>query len=286
MTVPVASAAVLLALWMAWRGCRRGALATLLAWLPMAASVCVLLFTVRAAWASPAHFGLVCLLGGLATAAIFVAGTWAVRSTRRMPEGKRSAAARVGASYRPHWPDRIAGAALGVICAAVVCLGLACLGSVVSFAFSMSLEPGRGLAADGSGAKWMRTLGRACSQMADIANFGVLRHVPGIREYSREARALITVLNAPPEKLRRIAEKRGLTKLAELPEVQEAILDEDYIGLIAGVGRGNLGGLPRLARSGITKKLLTCPEIRQFTESLTPSQLAEELKGMTPEERE
>lgn len=280
MTAIVVSIAAVVGLWLARRGFRRGALATVLAWLPTFAAVFALLTTMRVAWTLPEHFGVVCLLGGAAAVVLFVAGTFAGRrKLRSLIEKRRTASADTGASVA-RLTDRLAGAVLGVIHAAVLCLGAACLASALSFAVSLPSETTRHAEPAEPRGQWAGALERACGQMADIANFGVLRHIPGIREHGREIRALITVLNAPEHKLRLVAERRGFAKLLAVPAVQEAIEDKGYLELVAGVGRGDLAGLPRLARSPITKKLLACPEVRAFTENLKPSQLAADLQAI------
>jgi len=280
----VVTLAASLGVWAAWRGFRRGAFTTFLGWLPTLGAVLVLLSAIRAAWSQPEHFGSVCALGGIAAAALFIASTLAVRRRLRSLKERRLAIPAVKSRNIRRLADQLAGSALGVIHAALICLGIACLGSALSFTVSLRAEPaGRGEPTHPSPG-WAGTLRAACGQVADIANFGVLQHIPGIRESSRELRALIIVLNAPPDKLRRVADKRGFTRLRHTPAVRKALNDEEYMNLIADIGKGDLAGLPRLAKSPITRELLRCPEIRALAANLKPSQLAADLEAIADDE--
>ena len=79
MSAVVVTLVASLGVWAAWRGFRRGAFSTFLGWLPTLGGVLILLIAIRAAWSQPEHFGSVCALGGIAAAALFIAGTLAVR---------------------------------------------------------------------------------------------------------------------------------------------------------------------------------------------------------------
>ena len=269
-----------LGVWAAWRGFRRGAFSTFLGWLPTLAAVLVLLGSIRIAWSRPAYFDSVCVFGGIAAVALFIAGTLAVRRRLRSLKEQRLAGAEVESRSVRRLADQLAGSALGVIHAALICLGIACIGSALSFAVSLSAEPAAHEEQAAQSTAWAETLRRACGQAADIANFAVLRHVPGIRNSSRELRALITVINAPEDKLRRVADQRGLTELQDIPVVRKALNDEEYMGLVDDIRKGNLAGLPRLAKSPITRELFECPEIRELAASLKPSQLAADLEAL------
>jgi len=305
--------AALIALGMAWRGYRRGALATLLGWLPTAAAVFILALTMRAAWSDLEHFTAVCLRGGAAAAAVYLAGIFLLRSRRPLPchssscsfssssssssslpamkgdphvsTPKRvwawSPVDRSGDASRGHRElrraNRIAGAILGVFCAAILCLGLALLASAVTFSCSVAAEPQAARPAPPP--KWVSTVLRACGDLADIANFGVLSYVPAVCTYGQEVRALIHLLNAPREKLERLAQQHGLIKLVETPEVRNALVDDPYLALIARLGKGDLTVIPQLAQSPITRQVLACPKIRELARGLTPSRLLEELEA-------
>ena len=266
MTVLVAVAAGALTVWMAWRGYRRGAVATLLAWLPALVSVCVLLPMAWVPWELPGYLLLVCAAG--CTAALAYAATFLI-VRRRRPEPS------AGEPRRLTGGNQIVGAALGTVYAAVLCLGLACVVSAVSFGLVLSAEDAAAPIRPGG---WRARAREACFQMADLAHLGVLRYVPVIRTASRELRALVVILNAPPKRLAVLAEKRGLTRLAELPAMKEALSDRHYLDLIAGVGRGDVSALPELARSPITRRILACPEIRRLTRLLRPSDLVRDLE--------
>jgi hypothetical protein len=271
----VAAFAILFAVALAWRGYRRGALATVVGWLPVAAAAAVAALAARLAWAEPARLAEVCLAGGAAALGVLVGGTAMVRAARRR--------ARRGWSGGPalRRGDRLAGAALGLCLAAALWLGLACLASTVSFAVTVGVDPAPGEARQAP-PPWAMTLRRTCCAMADVAHFGLLRHLPRIGAYGREVRALVRILNAPREELDRLARKHDLTRLAAVPEVQEALLDEDYVALTDRVGQGDLSAIPLLAESSITRRLFTSLQVRRFTRRLTPSKLAEGLHAADP----
>lgn len=284
MSAVIVILATVLGVWAAWRGFRRGAFGTFLGWLPTLAAVLVLLSAIRVAWSQPAYFDSVCVAGGIVAAALFIAGTLIVRRRLRLLKEQRLAGPAVKSRTIRRLADQLAGSVLGVIHAALICLGIACIGSALSFAVSLPAEPAARGEQAGQSPGWAGALRRACGQAADIANFGILQHVPGIRESSRELRALITVLNAPQDKLRRVADKRGVTRLRDIPVIRKALKNEDYMGLVADIGKGNLSGLPRLAKSPITRELFECPEIRELAASLKPSQLVADLEDIKDDE--
>ena len=309
MRILVALFAALIALGMAWRGYRRGALATLVGWLPLAGAVLVLVVAVRAAWSDLEHFADTCQNGAVAALAVYLGGSFLLRRWRPQSSSSSSSfsSSNLQASRVPHREEqesrtrtrtrtrtigkdglarlnRLAGAALGVVCAAVLCLGLACLGGAAAFSCSAAVEPEA--ARPVRSARWASTLRDACNGLADAANFGVVSRIPLLRTYGSEVRALVRLLNAPDEKLRRLAVRRGLPALAELPEVKEALADEPYLALIVRLGEGDVTVIPRLAHSPITRKVLTCPRIREAAKGLTPSALLSDLEGTTEEKKE
>lgn len=274
MTALTVSLAALFALWMGWRGYRRGALATLVGRLPALAAVLVLAFMVRRGWAEPTHFTTLCLLGAVAAASLYAGGALAVRARRRARTASGRVAPRHGLVGRC---NQAAGAVLGAVYAAGFVLILACAASMVPFALSVADEA-RPQAAHGPPPEWLGPLRQACCTIAALSDHSVLRHIPKLREYTREVRALILILNASREQLRHIAQKRGLIRLADLPEIGAALADEDYIDLTFRLRDGDLSALPSLVESPITHKLLTCPEIRKLAKTLTPSDLAKDLE--------
>jgi hypothetical protein len=168
--------------------------------------------------------------------------------------------------------------------AAVVCLGLALLGSMLSFTLpaapSSSPPPLGENTPAGKETDWGEYVRRGCGQLADIANFGVLSRVPGLCEESREIIALMKLLNTPQEKLQVLAEKNGLLGLADVPEVREALTDEEYMYLIQRFEGGDMSSLVKLAKNPITERLLASPRIRELAPNLRPSKLVEELEGL------
>ena len=106
----------------------------------------------------------------------------------------------------------------------------------------------------------------------------MLGHVPKLREYGHEVRALVTILNAPPDELKLLARQHGIAELEELPVVQRALKDQQYAEQFLQLKEGDVGVVPRLIDSSITRDLISCPEIRELTKTLTPSELADDLK--------
>ncbi len=86
-------------------------------------------------------------------------------------------------------------------------------------------------------------------------------------------RALIIILNAPRERLVRLAHAHGIAGLADLPEVRDALADEAYLGLLDRLASGDLGAIQPIARHEATRRLLACPEVRKLTRRLTLAQL-------------
>ena len=271
----------ILGVWAVWRGFRRGALSTFLGWLPTLGAVLILVSAIRAAWSHPAYFDFVCVSGGIAALGLFIAGTLAVRRRLRVLKERRLAASAEESRSIRRTADRFGGAALGIIHAALICLGIACIGSALSFTVSLGGERGERA---GQSPSWAAAFRRACGQAADIANFGVLQYIPGIRESSREFRALIVVLNAPKEKLRLVADKHGIARLRHIPVIRKAASDDEYMALITDIAEGNRAGLRRLAKSPITRELLDCPEVRELASKLKPSQLAADIEAINDDE--
>ena len=271
--------AVFFAMYMTGRGYRRGALTTVAGWIPFLLAVYVLLPTV---WREPNRVAL--LTGGVAALSIFIVGMSALRALRRWLDRRRDTPQ---AESRPRrWLrrcDRIAGAALGLLCSAIACLGLACLGSTLPFAYSVRAQSSVSASGDAepdeitNPPEWVVDLGETCRTLADLSDVSVLSHVPRLRDYGHEVRALVTILNAPPDKLKRLAEIHGLTQLADLPAVQAAINDDDFIDQIQRLRDGKLSVVSDLVDSPILRDLVECREIRQITRTLTPSSLARDL---------
>ena len=274
MTGVAAALAALVAGWMAWRGYRRGAVGTLVGWLPGLAAVTVLLVLLRSAWAHPEHLGLLFWSGCIGALAVFVGGKLSLRLLRcraaRSPTEQAESRRWLGVC------DRVSGAALGLVCAAVLLLAFACLASTVHFILGADSVP-EDLGCDTTPPEWVDALRQTCGAVADISHFGLLAHIPRMGVYSREVRALITVLRAPRDKIEHVVQKRGLLQLGELDEVQEALLDDEYMALIRRVGKGDVSALPDLVRSPVTRRVIRCPEVGEIAKGLTPSELARDL---------
>ncbi|HUT33016.1 MAG TPA: hypothetical protein VNE39_06025 [Planctomycetota bacterium] len=280
MTVLAVTLAVVFAAWMAWRGCRHGATGTVLGWLPFLAAGVVLVVGLWLAWLAITCFVLLATVALVAAVATLVLCFWVTRSARRAApphRDERHESGRFRSSLRAL--DRFGGALLGLVAASVLCLAAATIGSAVPLAYSLgTAQP---CDSDRSAAlpAWVEGLSRACCAVADVATVGVLDHIPRLGAYAREVRALVVILNAPAHKLKLLAEKRGLTTLTDLPEVQAALADDAYLDLMVRVGSGDLSALRPLAEHPTTRGLLRCPEVRQFTSTLTPSVLARDLAG-------
>lgn len=267
--------AALFATYMAWRGCRRGALVTVAGCVPPLLALGVL---VLAAWRAPERLAVAFVIGGVAAAMVFVLGLLAMRAWRRRLEVRA-----VPPSHEPgprRWLrrcDAVAGAALGLMCSAIACLGLACLGSTLPFAYSVRTQSSTVQDEPDDPPRWVAALGESCRTLAGLSDVAVLRHVPRLRDYGHEVRALVTILNAPPDQLKRLAEIHGITRLKDLPAVRAAVADDDYIDLFQRLRDGNLAVLSEITASPFTRELVESPEIRDLARNLTPSGLARDL---------
>ena len=277
--VPLAvTLALLFAAWMAWRGYRRGAARTALGWLPFVAAGVVLVLGLWLAWVAITYFVLLATVALLAAVATLAVCFWMIRSARRRAAprpGDSSPPGRFRSSMRTL--NRLLGAALGLLAASLLSLSVALLGSTVPLAYSLAALRDGTPEAPAAVPAWADGLGRACAAVADLASFGILDHVPRLGAYTRELRALVVILSAPPDKLKRLADKHGLTGLADLPEVRAALSDEAYLDLVVRVGQGRLTALRPLAEHPTTRALLASPRLRRLTATLTPSELARDL---------
>jgi len=264
---------VLVAAWMAWRGHSRGAVLTLVGWFPVLAAFSVLLASVRVAWAHPEQLGLFCVVGCVGALVAFAGGRLLFRRVRRRRQTQPRPTGWLSEC------DRCGGAALGVLSAAVILLASACLASTIPFALGADPRPvyTGGMRGKVTTPEWVDALGEACTVVADISHFGLLTHIPRMGTYSREVRSLIKVLRAPKHKIAHVVAKRGLERLAELDEMQEALLDDDYMAMIQRVSQGDVSALPSLLKSAVTRRVIGCPEVREVAKGLTPSQLARDL---------
>jgi len=272
MTTAAVGIALLVAAWMTWRGYRRGATGTLAAWLPFIALGAVLTIGFWAAFLAIDHLAFICvasLLAGVAALAL------CHRLVRRGLSPAHGSSQRGGPCALLSALNRFSGAFLGLFAAAFILVALSLLGSAVSLACTLGSRHADGAAVPPP--RWVESLGRACCTVADFATFGVLDSVPKLGDYAREVAALVKLLSAPRAKLEWLARKRGFVRLAELPEVQAALLDDAYTRLVARAGRGNAFAIQRLARHPTTRRLLACAQVRRLAANLSPSELVREL---------
>ncbi len=294
MTLIALTLTVLFATWMAWRGWRRGATGTLAAWLPTLASSVVLTLGLWLAARHLTHLVPIAILALIAAAAAFIAAIF----LRRRVAHCRFAICNLQFQHNRQsvlvLANHLGGAALGLIAAAFLSLALACLASTIPFAVhcrfvisDLRFQDNRQLAIGNRQSlgeptaqpTWAESLGRACSAVADLTTFGLLDHLPGLAACGREVRALIIILNAPRERLVRLAHAHGIAGLADLPEVRDALADEAYLGLLDRLASGDLGAIQPIARHEATRRLLACPEVRKLTRRLTLAQLARDLSA-------
>lgn len=267
------------AVWMAWRGSRRGARRTLREWLPAAASLTVFVGITWLAchWAS--YFRLLFAFAVLLAVAAFAGVKRHLRAKSHV-----SPVADEPRSPSPAWlqrTDRIAGGALGLFTALVHCLLLGVLVSTGLYACTV-WGPERSQAAR-EGKPVTRFLQNACLNVADATNAGLVTRIPYVAKGSEELHALIHVLNAPKDEIERLADEFEFRDLADLPVVSEALLDDEYVEQIQKFADGKLFILGKLAESEHSRKLLSCPEFRDRIEGLTPSQLYGKLKEIRAE---
>lgn len=263
------------AVFMTWRGYRRGALDTVASWLP---SLATLLVLVTLFWREPEHLSRRLIVSAIAAAVVFVLATLAVRAVRARLQHDDFTDDEAAKTRRWHWwCNHIAGAGLGLLWSATICLGIACLISILPFALSVQAS------ADQKSDQeemplWVRSLSETARSLADVSERAVLGHVPRLREYGHEVRAVVTILNAPPDDLKLLASRHGISDLEKLPVVQRALKDQQYAEQFLQLKEGDVGVMSTLLDSSITRDLISCPEIRELTKTLTPSALANDLK--------
>jgi len=255
--------------WMVWRGHRRGATDILTGVLPLGAAI-----------ATAAVLGRLdsIMIGGVVIGALLIfcsalAVFLVVRKTLVAYRKKRP--------VRAGRINRAAGAALGLVLASYLCLIVAEVGSTIVFCMTLTApEKNRDPLApiDADPTQWVDSLRDFCSATADFSATGLLRHVPYAGQYAQEVRSLVKILNASREDLARIARKRKLLDLANIPEIHRAFNDPGYRALLLRARQGDLKSLYEMAESPITRELFTCREIREFASKLKPSDLLEDMK--------
>ena len=278
MTLVAGILVILVTACLALRGYRRGAAAVLRGWLPRFSALAGLYLTAWLAWRATGSVTATCLLAGAVAVSVFGVAAFALRRSRRRDgEGPSPDDDPQAPGVRPSLVSRLAGCALGVLHAEVFCFGLACLGSTVVFGVSASRVREPGIDSTAPPPEWVESLGDVCRTVADISDVGLLRRLPLLKEYGREVLPLIRILSAPPEKLARVAEKRNLMRFIDTPAVRAALLDAEYCALLKRARRGELSAVRSLLGSPVTRELVSCPEIREFAKTVTPSQLLEDM---------
>jgi hypothetical protein len=170
-------------------------------------------------------------------------------------------------------PDRIAGAALGVVHSSLLCLAGAL---AVSGGAYLLAEPPEAACESGENPEPSHLLGwlrRSSSQVADIAARATLAHLPRVDTYAVEVSSFVTILNASPEEQDRLVRALNLERLAELPVVADAVADREFRSLIQRAKGGNVTAIYAIARHPRTERLMACPELRDLAQRCTPSEL-------------
>jgi hypothetical protein len=265
---------------MAWRGYRRGAGAVLLGWLPVLCGMAVFGAAMRIAWNVPDHVAAIGLLAVLGALLAYAAIRKAVRPLRLKLHHRDEAA------WRPSWrslPDRLAGAALGLVHSSALCLSGALLVSLGSFVVAARCpaasrpqaeahDTGRaGKRTESALLAWFR---KSSHDVAEVATRSTLGHIPHVAGCAGEVKALIAILNASPQDHDRLVCELDLERLVNLPPVKRAAADDDYLDLIDRLRIGHVTALYRLARHRRTEELMACPEVRDLARRLKPSALA------------
>lgn len=265
------------AMFMTWRGYRRGALAMVAGCVPSFLTLLTLIFIL---WREPEQLSTTLTTAGVAGAAVFIGATLALR-TLRSRQSHRTGPDATGRESRrwSWWCNHITGAGLGLLWSATFCIGLACLGSMLPFIHSLRAQVHIEEDQPEETPLWITSLGEACRSVADASESAVLEHIPRLREYGAEVRSVITILNAPPDDLKRVAKEHGILELETVPAVQTALEDKEYAALFLQLKDGDVSVVPELLDSAITHDLISCPEIRELTETLTPSVLADDLSS-------
>lgn len=286
MTVVTVALVIILGAWMSLRGYRRGAWAIVVGWMPVMLLITTACLAVFYRWTESGSFKAKLATIVAAALLLFTVGLGLFRSLRKRRD-RDGPSEPVAETWLTH-ANRLVGAFLGLICCMYSCLALSLVSGSVVFRVTMSREQEKTLTGTEPEPppKWVDGLKAVSNTLAGVSDAGLLRHIPRAREYSREIRALVTILNSPADKLRGVGEKRNLRSYAQIPEVKTALLDEEYKALVLRVQAGDLMALDSVARSPITKALLDCPEIRELARSMKPSDLVKDMEELFPPEDE
>ncbi len=253
-----------------WLGYRRGVVATL--------GRCLL---------AGAIGGLLCLLGLLPVGppgphvlfACGVAGT-AILAVSLMWAGYRLARSEDRWAAWPRRFDRVAGAGAGVLAAVFLCVVAASAGAVLLPPLDEQ-NGGTPRATGGTGPAGVR---RACEDIAGLVG-GRFRSLTGtVGDIPREVRALVLILNASRAEHARLAEKHDLVRLLDVPAVEAALDDAEYLALVDRCRGGDPRAIARVSSSPVTRRLARSPEVRDVLRSIRPSDLAADLEAVAVSE--
>lgn len=263
------------AIYMTWRGYCRGFFATIAGWLPPLLALGAFLLVIWLQWHSPTGTIVTEFIAAVVT---YIGGVGTLRIGRRRLARHLPTHSKIALRRWHWWCNHVAGALLGLLCATTTCLGFASLTSTLPFAYTIATQSDIEDEKAEETPYWVTKLGETCRTLAEVSDSVVLGNIPRLREYSQEMNALVTILNAPPEDLKRVAELHGFASLEHLPAVTTALEDKRYAELFLRLRNGDVTAVSKLVDSSITRDLLTCPEIRSFTRTVTPSSLARDLE--------
>jgi len=264
--------------WLTWLGYRRGAVETLMGWIPILSTAVVLHLLFRFNELIPESLSYKIFVAVIVALFVFVISSLILKTikNKKYPDCDELKPPPVT------WPSRInhlLGASIGLLFSSLTCLLLACLGSTIVFGVSMEKEPGEIAGVDPPPPPaWVDNLKTVCTTMAEVSDSGGLSHIPRLNDYSHEIRSMVKILNAPKEKLELIVEKRKLLRFSDLPEVKNALSDSEYRNLLDRIRRGDILAIYSLYDNPLTEDLYSCPEIREFAKSVTPSELVLDLE--------
>ena len=297
-TAAITVGVVAFAAWMTWRGLHRGLVCMGLRWLPLLVVLVTLTILMRRPWGAwGGLWGRVVCLGVVGAGAYGIARrakrNWnsSIEADAHFSQARPVVGVGVDGYRWLNWIDQLGGAVLGFFLAATLSLSLAGLASTLVFQANWNREqtrPSGGATSNAAAARtpnkaspWAYVLGRACKTAASFSD-QALRRVPVLQTYNEEMQALVVLLNAPPEKLRQVAEKRNIKRFLKIPVIQAALKDPDYQKLIRRIADGDVMAVHSLMEHPMTRELYACPEVKTFAQSVKPSDLAADLKQTSP----
>jgi len=144
-----------------------------------------------------------------------------------------------------HRYDRIGGVAVGLL----VSMVLVWIGCVYYVVWSSSNRPDRSTGSAG----WL----------ANALNTGVVRWVPGVGSGSDAMMRMVEIATAEEAVRRQAIEDLGLSGLADLPEMQVVLNDEQTQADVQAAAKGNIAAIWRLQKNPHLLRLLETDEVRQ-----------------------